>query len=67
LGDGEIAKQVEESMLHVVSDQAIKENMEVDWSNRIFWNMYRSRAISYTRIFAVRMDMSKTQKSGQLN
>ena len=46
IGDPEIAKQVEESMLHVVSDQAIKENMEVDWSNRIFWNMYRSRAIS---------------------
>jgi transcription elongation factor S-II len=46
LEDPEIAKQVEESMLHVVSDQAIKENMEVDWSNRIFWNMYRSRAIS---------------------
>jgi transcription elongation factor S-II len=46
LEDAEIAKQLEDSMLHVVSDQAIKENMEVDWSNRIFWNMYRSRAIS---------------------
>jgi transcription elongation factor S-II len=42
----ELATQVEESMLHVVSDHAIKENMEVDWSNRVFWNMYRSRAIS---------------------
>jgi transcription elongation factor S-II len=46
LGDLELAKQVEDNMLHVVSDQAIKENMEVDWGNRIFWNMYRSRAIS---------------------
>lgn len=46
LGDHELAVQLEDSMLHVVSDQAIKENMEVDWSNRIFWNMYRSRAIS---------------------
>ena len=46
IGDEEIATQLEESMLHVVSDQAIKENMEVDWSNRVFWNMYRSRAMS---------------------
>jgi len=44
--DSKIAAEVEESVLHVVIDQAIKENMEVDWSNRIFWNMYRSRAIS---------------------
>ena len=33
-------------MLHVVTEQAIRENMDVDWSNRVFWNMYRSRAIS---------------------
>jgi transcription elongation factor S-II len=46
IGDASIASEIEENMLHVVSDQAIKENMEVDWSNRIFWNMYRSRAIS---------------------
>jgi DNA-directed RNA polymerase subunit M/transcription elongation factor TFIIS len=42
----ELATQIEESMLHVVSDHAVKENMEVDWSNRVFWNMYRSKAIS---------------------
>ena len=46
LTNHDLSVQLEESMLHVVSDQAIKENMEVDWTNRIFWNMYRSRAIS---------------------
>jgi transcription elongation factor S-II len=46
LGNQELAKQVEESILHVIADQAIKENIEVDWSNRVFWNMYRSKAIS---------------------
>jgi len=46
LEDSELAKQLEESLLHVVSDQAIKENMDIEWSNRVFWNMYRSRAIS---------------------
>lgn len=44
--DAELARQLEESLLHVVSDQAIRENMDIDWSNRVFWNMYRSRAIS---------------------
>jgi DNA-directed RNA polymerase subunit M/transcription elongation factor TFIIS len=46
LNNPELSKQMEESMLHVISDQAIKENMEVNWSNRVFWNMYRSKAIS---------------------
>jgi DNA-directed RNA polymerase subunit M/transcription elongation factor TFIIS len=46
IGDADLAKQLEECILRVVSDQATKENMEVDWGNRIFWNMYRSRAIS---------------------
>ena len=43
--DSEISKQLEESLLHVVSDQAIKENMDIDWANKVFWNMYRSKAI----------------------
>lgn len=47
LGDADIATQFELALLHAVSDQAVKENMEVDWSNRVFWNMYRSRAISF--------------------
>lgn len=46
LEDLELSKQLEESVLHVVSDQAIKENMDIDWSNKIFWNMYRSKSIS---------------------
>jgi len=46
LENDEISKQLEESLLHVISDQAIKENMDIDWSNRVFWNMYRSKAIT---------------------
>jgi DNA-directed RNA polymerase subunit M/transcription elongation factor TFIIS len=44
---GELATELEESILHAVCEQAIKENIEIDWSNRVFWNMYRSRAISF--------------------
>jgi DNA-directed RNA polymerase subunit M/transcription elongation factor TFIIS len=40
-------KNLEEAILHVVCEQAIKENIDVDWTNRVFWNMYRSRAISF--------------------
>lgn len=47
LESNEMAVQFELALLHFVSDQAVKENMEVDWSNRVFWNMYRSRAISF--------------------
>jgi len=39
--------ELEEAILHVVCEQAIKENIEIDWNNRVFWNMYRSRAISF--------------------
>jgi DNA-directed RNA polymerase subunit M/transcription elongation factor TFIIS len=46
LMDLELATQLEESILHVVADQGIKENIDLDWTNRIFWNMYRSRCIS---------------------
>lgn len=47
LESDELATQLEESILHVVCEQAIKENIDVDWNNRVFWNMYRSRAISF--------------------
>lgn len=47
LESSELATQLEESILHVVCEQAIKENIDVDWNNRVFWNMYRSRAISF--------------------
>lgn len=44
---GELSSELEESILHTVCEQAIKENIELDWNNRVFWNMYRSRAISF--------------------
>lgn len=43
----ENSDQLEEAILHVVCEQAIKENIDVDWNNRVFWNMYRSKAISF--------------------
>lgn len=46
LEDPELSKTLEESVLHVISDQALKEGIDVDWTNRVFWSMYRSRAIS---------------------
>ena len=45
--DETTCKHLEEAILHVVCEQAIKENIDVDWNNRVFWNMYRSRAISF--------------------
>ena len=47
LDDSDSATSLEEAILHVVCEQALKENIDVDWNNRIFWNMYRSRAISF--------------------
>jgi len=47
MGTKEHSVLLEEAVLHAVCDQAIKENIEVDWNNRVFWNMYRSRAISF--------------------
>lgn len=45
LNDTTLAKELEDALLHYVSDRAIKENIDVDWGNRVFWNMYRNRAI----------------------
>lgn len=45
-GNEEFAKEFEKEMLKVVNTIAIKEGIEVDWSNRVFWNMYRNKAIS---------------------
>lgn len=44
--DEELTKQFEHEMLQSISNVAIKEAIEVDWSNRVFWNMYRNKAIS---------------------
>jgi transcription elongation factor S-II len=46
LGDKDLSTTLESSVLHVISDQALKEGIDVDWGNRVFWSMYRSRAIS---------------------
>jgi DNA-directed RNA polymerase subunit M/transcription elongation factor TFIIS len=42
----EFAREFETEMLHVTNALAIKEGVEVDWGNRVFWNMYRNKAIS---------------------
>jgi DNA-directed RNA polymerase subunit M/transcription elongation factor TFIIS len=45
LGENE-AKLFEEQLLHHVRDTAIKEVIDVDWGNRVFWNMYKNKAIT---------------------
>lgn len=42
----ENAKNLEHHLLHLMVDTAVKEGIEVDWGNRVFWNMYRNKAIS---------------------
>ena len=42
----DIVKELEDSILHAVTDESIKEGIEIDWGNRNFWNMYRNRAVS---------------------
>jgi len=44
--DEEFAKQFEVEMLQSIQKVAIKEGIEVDWGNKVFWNMYRNKAIS---------------------
>lgn len=43
----DLAEEFEHAILKTVSDQAIKEGIDVDWNNRVFWNLYRSRCISF--------------------
>ena len=45
--DIELTKEFELAMLHFINNNAIKEGIEVDWSNRVFWNFYRNKAIYY--------------------
>jgi len=42
----ELSSELETAILKIVNDQALKEGIDVDWKNRVFWNMYRSRATS---------------------
>lgn len=43
----DIAVEFEHAILKTVSYQAIKEGIDVDWNNRVFWNLYRSRCMSF--------------------
>jgi transcription elongation factor S-II len=45
-GDSKNAEDFELFMLKFLVEQATKDGVDVDWANRTFWNMYRSRAIS---------------------
>lgn len=45
-GSVEMATQFEEFMLKNLVERALKDAIEVDWSNRAFWNMYRNRSIT---------------------
>jgi len=44
--DTKIAEDLELNLLHNVKDISVKEGIDVDWSNRVFWNLYRNKAIS---------------------
>lgn len=41
-----LAEELESALLHLLNSQAIKDGIDVDWGNRVFWNMYRNKAIS---------------------
>jgi DNA-directed RNA polymerase subunit M/transcription elongation factor TFIIS len=42
----DLATQFESEVLRSINSLAIKEGIEVDWGNRVFWNLYRNKAIS---------------------
>jgi DNA-directed RNA polymerase subunit M/transcription elongation factor TFIIS len=46
LGSQEKAIEFEGYMLKNLVERALKDAIEVDWANRAFWNMYRSRAVT---------------------
>lgn len=45
-GDGQLATDFETSLLKSVSELANRESIDKDWSNKIFWNLYRNKAVS---------------------
>jgi DNA-directed RNA polymerase subunit M/transcription elongation factor TFIIS len=45
LENTELAAEFEDCLLHFVSDQALKDSIDIDWSNKIFWNKYRNHAV----------------------
>jgi DNA-directed RNA polymerase subunit M/transcription elongation factor TFIIS len=46
-GDEALTKEFELCMLNFVSDTAIREGIDVDWNNKVFWNLYRNKASYY--------------------
>lgn len=44
--DEKLAIEFENSILHSVSTVATRELIDKDWSNKIFWNLYRNKAVS---------------------
>ena len=51
----EKAKEFEECLLKYVKTLAIREEIDIDWGNRVFWNLYRNKAISlYENIIGVK-------------
>jgi transcription elongation factor S-II len=46
LGNLEYSQELELSLLQLVNKLAIQDGIDVDWGNRVFWNMYRNKAIS---------------------
>jgi DNA-directed RNA polymerase subunit M/transcription elongation factor TFIIS len=44
--NSELANLLEKHMLEHIVEQCKNNSIDIDWSNRIFWNTYRSKAIS---------------------
>lgn len=42
----QLSKELELALLTSVHKQAVRDGIDVDWGNRVFWNMYRNKAIS---------------------
>jgi DNA-directed RNA polymerase subunit M/transcription elongation factor TFIIS len=45
--DEKLSIEFELALLRSVSDIATKELIDKDWSNKIFWNLYRNKAVSF--------------------
>ena len=43
--DAELARELEESILDYIQNYAIRENIEIDWSNRTFLEIYKNKAV----------------------
>lgn len=58
-----MAKEFENHMLKALTDQCIKDGIDVDWSNKVFWNTYRSRALTlYENIRGMNSYVQNDQK-----